>query len=115
MYENAADEVPQGAAASPWQGVSVDTLHYAGVDLKRRVSLEGRVARHELEHEDAQGPPVHSRVVPRAGNKLWGEVVRGAAGGKSFAEDELREAHVRQFNLTLVAHQDVLGLQISVD
>mmetsp|Transcript_9221 Transcript_9221/g.28288 ORF Transcript_9221/g.28288 Transcript_9221/m.28288 type:complete len:275 (-) Transcript_9221:331-1155(-) len=79
------------------------------------VVQEGRLARQELEKEDAQRPPIHSLRVAARGDDFGCEVVRGAASGVGLADGEFGEAHIRELDVALLCEQQILRLQIPVE
>ena len=82
--------------------------------------LEGRLADQELVHQHAQAPQVDLLGVPvvlAAGlDHLWREVVEGAAERVAAVVGRVHApAEIRDLDLAVDAHQDVLGLDVAVD
>mmetsp|Transcript_47317 Transcript_47317/g.101326 ORF Transcript_47317/g.101326 Transcript_47317/m.101326 type:complete len:376 (-) Transcript_47317:1517-2644(-) len=109
------DEIADGALALRWEGDLANALRDLRVDLHGVCRLEGRMAGHQLEGQNAQGPPIHGVRVACRGNQLGGEVVRSATCCVSLADHELGQTHVRQLDVALIGQEQILRLEIAVD
>mmetsp|Transcript_2764 Transcript_2764/g.7595 ORF Transcript_2764/g.7595 Transcript_2764/m.7595 type:complete len:471 (-) Transcript_2764:366-1778(-) len=72
------------------------------------------MARHHLENQYSQGPPVQGVGVTAGGDEFRGEVIRRTAGRVRLADGKLRKAHVCELEAPELVQQQVLRLQVSV-
>jgi hypothetical protein len=80
------------------------------------LGLKGRVAAEELVGEHAQRPDVDGVVVVLVLDHLGGEVVEGPAEGRAARRGRVHgPAKVGDFDVALVAEEEVLGLDVAVD
>jgi hypothetical protein len=80
-----------------------------GLCVKRRIAGE------HLEHEDAEGVPVHRFVVGLSLDNLWCEVVWCTAQRPGDVRDEFGESKVGELDVSIRVDEDVLGLEIAID
>mmetsp|Transcript_54283 Transcript_54283/g.168043 ORF Transcript_54283/g.168043 Transcript_54283/m.168043 type:complete len:252 (-) Transcript_54283:59-814(-) len=87
------------------------------VDAEGVLVVERRVPREHLEEQDAQRPPVHGAAVALALDDLGREVLRRAAERVRPRAwlDDLCKAEICELGVAVLAHQDVLWLQVAVD
>ena len=86
------------------------------VDFHRVVVSEGIDACMHFVDEDPQSPPVNCLAVALVEDDLGGDILRSATHCKSssFVED-LGKAKIRQPQVAVIAHQQILRLQVSKD
>mmetsp|Transcript_36225 Transcript_36225/g.111497 ORF Transcript_36225/g.111497 Transcript_36225/m.111497 type:complete len:369 (-) Transcript_36225:59-1165(-) len=87
------------------------------VDAHGVLVAEGRLAADHLVDEDAQGPPVHGLAVALVQQHLGRDVLRRAAERVRPRAwlDDLCKAEICELGVAVLAHQDVLWLQVAVD
>ena len=80
-------------------------------------SVEGREADDHLVREDAKGPPIDGEGVTALDKDLRCQVVGRSAEGVSLgvALEDLSQTEVREADVPIFVHQDVLRLQVTVD
>lgn len=89
-------------------------IHDFLVDSHRVVVVEGRVASEHLEHEDAEGPPVHILVVTLRLDDLGCQVLRRSAKCVSLVLDNLGETEISDADVAFSVNEEVLRLEIAV-
>ena len=96
-------------------GLLLDQLVHLGVG--GTTSVEGREAHNHFIGKNTQGPPVDGEAVAALNQNLRRQVVRGTTEreGLSVALEDLGQTEICEADVTIFVHQDVLGLQITVD
>ena len=80
-------------------------------------SIEGRETDNHLISEDTQSPPVYRETVSFLVQNFRGEILRSTAEGVGLGIilEDLSQTEVSQADVSVLVHQYVLRLQISVD
>ena len=80
-------------------------------------SVEGREADDHFVGQDSEGPPVDGETVTALNKNLRSQIVRRSTEGKGLGVtfEHLGQTEIGQTDVAVLVHQDVLGLQITVD
>lgn len=96
-------------------GLLLDQLVHFGVILRARV--EGWEPNNHLIGEDTEGPPIDWEGVTTLHEDLWSQVVWSTAEGVglSVSFEHLGKSEISQTDVSILVHQDIFWLKISVD
>ena len=96
-------------------GLLFDQLVHLGV--RGTAGVEGREAHNHFIGENTQGPPVDGEAVAALNQNLWRQVVGRTTEGEGLciAFKDLGQAEIGEADIAIFVHQDVFGLEITVD
>mmetsp|Transcript_2991 Transcript_2991/g.4774 ORF Transcript_2991/g.4774 Transcript_2991/m.4774 type:complete len:280 (-) Transcript_2991:1653-2492(-) len=88
----------------------------SSVQVRVRLPVKGRVPRHHLEKQDADGPEIRGAIAPLLSQRLGREVVGGTAHRvRALAWlQRLGKAKVREAQIPIFPHQQVLGFEVAI-